>query len=600
MPSRWAAVPLCLLLPLLWRAGLALVRLATSDVLLARVLAPGVALAMWLLATHAFGLVAHSFYLGLYAGTAVPAALGLWSLRRKLPAELSTERTTPWMWLGALVSVGLLVGPVLWSKHDECLLVGHVSIPNEIENGVYPPRHLTFPNYELRYHYGVDLAAAAVSSVLGRLDVYTTVHLLALALFGYAFCLYWLLGERLIGGRAAGPVTATCVLFAGGAPYFCRSAHNATDYWTSVCIRGPTWITPPMTSNFLQHPWSLGLLLFAMIFLVLIRLGPALPSRWGWLLLGLLTAILSLAQTTLFICIIPCIVAAGSLEGRRPSAGRLARYVGWAVAMIVAARLLHGFLAPTAEPAQGRLGYHPFWSETTPREFLLWHLEGLGALLPLGLAGFFFLRSQRVLLGLLAGGGLLVRDLFKYWPGWNIVKFSMVSQLALAILAAAVLTAALSRRRWWPLGIAGLVGCTFFGFAWSMALTVKLPTRNCLPHAPTGADEAAITFVRQRVAGGEGVFRSENADVYAILGGLPQPSWDWGTRGFGFSDSLYAERQRVLDHPDDLDALRNQGFRWLVLGPHDARALAAARRWTDEGRAELAAEFPPLMVYRLR
>jgi hypothetical protein len=600
MPSRWTAVPLLMLLPLVWRAGLALVQLATKDARLSRVSAPGVSLALWLLAIHASGLATHSFYVALYLGTVGVAAFGLWSFRRTLPVERSAERATKWMWLGALVAACALVGPVLWSKHDECLIVGHVSIPTEMENGIYPPRHLTFPNYELRYHYAVDLAVAAVSSVFARLPIPLTVHALAVALFGYSFALYWLLGERLTGRRAAGPVTAACVMFAGGGPIFFGRAGNGTAFWDSVRIRGGTWITPPMISNFLQHPWSLGIPLFAIVLLVWVRVSPGLPSRWGWLLLGTLAVALSLAQTTLFVCIVPCLVALGALEGHRPSAHRFARYAAWAVAVVLAARLLHGFLAPTPEPAEGRIGLHPFWGETTPREFLLWHLEGFGALLPLGVAGFFFLRQQRLLLGLLAAGGLLVRDLFKYWPGWNIVKFSVVSELALAILAAAVLSTAISRRRWWPLGIAGLVACTFVSLAFSWKLTVDSPGRSCLARVASPADEDAIRFLRERVAAGEAVFRSENPDAYAELGGLPQQSWDWGVKSFGFSDSLYAQRQHLIDHPDDLDELEKQGFRWLVLAARDAVALDAARRWTRDGRAELAAEFPPLAVYRLQ
>lgn len=600
MPSRWIAAPLVLLLPLVWRAGRALVQLATRDVRLSRVTTPGVALAVWLLAIHASGLLTHSFYVGLFAGTAGVAALGLWSLRRPLPAEPSGEGATTWMWLGALVAACALIGPVTWWKHDECLIVGHISIPTEMENGIYPPRHLTFPTYELRYHYGIDLAVAAVSSLLGRLPIPLTVHALAVVLFGYSFALYWLLGERLIGSRAAGPITAACAMFAGGGPVFFGRAGDSTAFWDSVRIRGGTWITPPMISNFLQHPWSLGLPLFAIVLLVWIRLGSDLPSRWGWLLLGVLVAALSLAQTTLFVCIAPCIVALGTLDGRRPSAGRFARYAAWAVAIVVAARLLHGFLAPTPEPAEGKIAFHPFWGETTPREFLLWHLESFGALLPLGVAGFFLLRQQRLLLGLLAAGGLLVRDLFKYWPGWNIVKFSVVSELALAILAAAVLTAAISRRRWWPLGAAGIAACTFVSLAFSVSLTVDGPGRSCLAKVASPADGDAILFLRQRIAAGEGVFRSENADAYAELGGLPQQSWDWGVKSFGFSEPLYARRQHLIDHPDDLDDFEKQGFRWLVLGPRDTLTLDAARRWTRDGRAQLSAEFPPLAVYRLQ
>ncbi len=503
MPGRWIGLPLALLLPLVWRAGLALVRHATGDVRLSRFLAPGVALVMWLLGVHVAGLLTHSFYAGLALGTIVPAALGLASLRRALPADPSADRTLWWMWPSAAMAVALMVGPTSWNKHDECLVVGHLSIPAEMLNGVYPPRHLTFPNYEIRYHYGIDLAAAMVSAVLGRLDVQTSVHLLSLALFGYAFCLYWLLGERLLGGRASGPVTAVCALFAGGAPYFCRPG-RPLDYWTSACRRGGAWLMPPMPSNFFQHPWSLGLPLFAMLLLLWLRVGPGGPDElandaWprggltgrrpcGWLLLGLITAVLSFSQATLFVCVVPSLVLVGSLSGRRLSAPRLAKYLAWAAAMALSARLLHGFLAPVAEPARASIALHTFWGETTPGEWLRWHAESLGALLPIGVLGFFFVPRQRSLLALLAAGGLLTRDLFKYGTTWDIVKFSMVTQLALGILAAAAILAAFSRRRGWPLGAAGVAACTFFGFAWTVTLSLGPPKSSCVPAAPAPAD----------------------------------------------------------------------------------------------------------------
>jgi hypothetical protein len=637
MPGRWLAVPLLVLLPLVWRAGLALARLATRDVQLSRFIAPGAALALWLFGVHFAGLVSGSFYTGLYAGTIFAAALGAASLRKTLPADSeggeAGDLPSWWIWIGMGAAVAVLLGPVLYtSKHDECLITGHVSIPAEMQNGIYPPRHLTFPRYELRYHYGVDLAAAAVSAVLGRLDVALTVHLLALLLWAYSFCLYWLVGERLIGGRLAGPVTATCVLFAGGAPYFCHVT-TTLDYFTSMCRRGGVWIVPPMASNFLQHPWSLGLPVFAALLLVWTHRdgrSPASPEpgrnlsdgrrqvsgfagawskpegdgRWGWLLLGLLACVLSLAQAVLFVCAVPSLVADASLRDRRVSPRALLQSGAWAAAVFVVARLLHGFFAPSAEPSQGRLEWHPFWLDASASDWALWHLEGLGALLPLGIAGLFVLRRQRVLLGLLAFGGLVVRDAFRYTPSWNIVKFAMVSQLALAILTAACVTAALARPRLRVAGAVGLVASTAFGLAWPLSIAATHPPTieagQCLPAPLTGADAAAVALLRRRVSAGEAVFRSERADAYAMRAGLPQQTWDWGTQGFGFSDGLYQERRALIAHPDDLEAFRRQGFRWLVLGPRDGHALVAARQWVSEGKAEVAGEFPPLTVFRLR
>jgi hypothetical protein len=395
-------------------------------------------------------------------------------------------------------------------------------------------------------------------------------------------------------------VTATCVLFAGGAPYFCRPLEPIVSYMTTDCRVAGIWITPPFVSNFLQHPWSLGMPIFAAILLLVTRFAKGPPSAWGWLLLWLLTVVLSLAQSVLFACLVPSLVAAGAIEGRRVSLAKLGRLSAWAALSAVGARLLHGFLAPVAEPSAGHFEFHPFWLDASAHEWLSWHAQAFGALLPLGVAGFFFLRDNRLLLGLLAGAGLLVRDLFRYSPGWNIVKFSMVTQIALAILAAAVLSTAFARPRWRVAGALGLVLSTFFGFAWPLVLATHPPGPDCVDSPPTGADASAIDFLRQRVKEGEGVFRSERAEVYAMFGGLPQPGWDWGVQSFGFGERLYEERRRMTAHPEDLAADREQGFRWLVLGPRDGSALEAARRWVQAGDAEVAAEFAPLTIFRLK
>jgi hypothetical protein len=498
--------------------------------------------------------------------------------------------------------VAILAGPeIFYAKHDECLIVGHLSVPAEMLNGVYPPRHLAFPNFELRYHYGTDLLTASVSALLGRLDVRFTLHALALLLWGYSFVLFWTLGERLIGGRASGPITATCVLFAGGAPYFCRPLDPIVPFLTSDCREGGIWITPPFVSNFLQHPWTLGTPLFAAALLLVVHFGPSLPPARGAAVLGLVVLGLALTQAVLFVCLLPCLVVTGAIEGRRVVPARLLRAAAWAAGVALVARSLHGFFAHVAEPAAGRFEFHPYWLDASEREWLAWHAEAFGVLLPLGVAGFFFLPRQRLLFGLLAVGGILVRDLFRYSPGWNIVKFSMVAQIALAVLAASVLTAAVSRPRWRAAGLVGVGLATFFGLAWPLALATHPPPRagDCVPPPPAGADADAIAFLRGHVREGEGVFRSEHPDLYAMAGGLPQTSWDWGTQGFGFSESLYDARRTMLAHPDDLAGFEAQGFRWLVLGPRDGAVMSAAQRRVQAGTATVVATFPPLTIVRL-
>jgi hypothetical protein len=184
------------------------------------------------------------------------------------------------------------------------------------------------------------------------------------------------------------------------------------------------------------------------------------------------------------------------------------------------------------------------------------------------------------------------------------VKFSMVSQIALALLSAALIARALQHRGTRILGVAGLLGCTFFGVGWSAALALDMPSlwfcRNLTP-LPTVPDQAAIAFLRTHVREGEGVFTVQFPDAYAVYGGLGTPSYDWGIASFGFSSDLFTRRKELFEHPpSDPDPYLEQSFRWIVVRDSEPRQEADVARWAREGRAELAAEIPPLRVYRIK
>ncbi|MGZ3413920.1 MAG: hypothetical protein ACXWNX_09440, partial [Isosphaeraceae bacterium] len=79
------------------------------------------------------------------------------------------------------------------------------------------PRHMTFPELEYRYHYGFDLAAAAVTAVL-RVSPGVAIDIITLLSWSYTWCLLWVLGDELLG-RGRGWLTAVITLFGGGLPY---------------------------------------------------------------------------------------------------------------------------------------------------------------------------------------------------------------------------------------------------------------------------------------------------------------------------------------------------------------------------------------------
>ncbi len=340
---RWVAVPLLVFLPLIWRAGRSLVRLATNDEGLARILAPGVAFSLWLLAIHVLGLLTHSFFVGLFGGTFLAAAIGFWIPGYEpWPPAPKAPRLNPWMLVGALAAMAMLLGPeIQCASHDETWLWAHIPTTLQIQNGIYQPRNLFFPQFEFKYHYAIDLGGAVVSTVLGQIDVLIAIHLLALLLWGYLFCLFWTVGERFIGTRAAGPVTGFSVLFAGGFAFLCQPLQPLDHYLESDCTPAGNWITPPLVSNFLQHPWSLGFMLLAIV--LLIFPGRESANRWWWVLMSLLVSFLSLSESVMFICLLPSLVALGPLpEGWRPRLGLAMRFVPWGLAMLLAARLLDG------------------------------------------------------------------------------------------------------------------------------------------------------------------------------------------------------------------------------------------------------------------
>jgi hypothetical protein len=316
----------------------------------------------------------------------------------------------------------------------------------------------------------------------------------------------------------------------------------------------------------------------------------------------------------MFICLLPSLVAVGPFPGRalpegwRSRLGLLMRFVPWGLAMLLAARLLHGFFAPVPEPPSDGIEFHPIWRDGSFREAIRWNLDSMGLLLPLGLIGVAFFGREAPLLLLLAGGGLAVRNLTTYRHyAFDIVKFSMVSQVALALLTAAALTQAFSRPRWRIAGVLGLLVSCAFGLAWPVQMSLRAKgydgdrlSSHCFRrHAPPPApDLAAIAFLRTRIRAGEAVYRTENAESYSLFGGLPQLYPQEGP--FGFSKSLFLARQLLIDRPPhEPGPFVAQGFRWLVLAPGDAALEQWVQRWVGAKRADLVAEFPPLKVFHL-
>lgn len=631
-PTPLAFVLLVLLLPGVWLAGSAIARRLTQDHRLARLLSPALGLALWLLAVHIASLAARSFWIGLPVGTVLVATAGgiAWRLlaqaspaieakpsatskgaRRASKPEHPSSRTQkkyrptiPWtMVLSAFLATAYLAPTALgWWFHDEVPVTGHLSMTSQIQNGIYPPRHLSFPELELRYHYGFNLLAAAVGSML-RLKVDNAIDLVTLLAWGYSWCLAWTIGERLVGpGWGAG--TAAVVLFGGGMPVL---SSTPTLAWrlAGFSLVGNDNLNPPVVSYFFQHPWTLGIPL-ALATLLVVSEREA-PDRWTRLgAIGALLVALSFSQVVLFLCFTGALVVNEAVaEGRHRWTRSLWPLLLLGAVVLIASRL-HGFFVGSMVAQSGTmLEFRPLAFGGSLGGWVSWELQSFGLLLPLGVAGLLFLARERLLIALLAGGSLLVQSLFQYRFSWDIVKFATVTSLSLSIGAAASLRR-LFQLRPRPLGLAtgtlGTVGVLAAGLLFPLVVGFygrDLPFVR--PVTLSVEDARAVDWLRRNVRPGEIVYRQSPVALgYAQWGGLPQLQWDAETYYFGVPRDLIERRTRIdrspVSVPDDFLRLR---VRWLVLDLSETSRLKLITRWTSDGRAAVRAQFGPLTIIEI-
>jgi hypothetical protein len=618
--ATWPSDPwLTLALPGVWLAGYTLARGMAAGRRAASLLAPALAIAAWLATVHAVGRASGSFRAGLWVGTLVVAVAGLvagvlqW--RSRNPRRDGDPAPSPRLLrvlLTALAATAMLAPMALtWALHDEELITGHLSIAAEIARGVYPPRHLSFPQYELRYHYGFNLLTAVLSRLTG-VGPGRLIDPITLAAWAYSWCLLSAIGARMVGpgGWLAAP---TLTLLGGGLPWFVpgEAASGPHRLLGSVWV-GRAPLNPPMLSYFFQHPWTLGVPLTLAAILIHVEPPPAGRAAFASRLaaLALLIVALSQAQFVLFLGLAASLVVAEPLAsgvaGLRPP--RVAATVVVLGAAVAASSRIGGFFLPP--PSGGDLGLEPTSGVAgglVPS--LLWLLGTFGVQLPLGVVGIVRARRGRLLLGLLAAGGLAVVNSVRYRYSADAAKFATVSALALGLGAAVVVARAFAAR---PKAVCrtlgGLLaaGCIAESLVFLVVFTFRpdLPppdvfqrTVAALPpeHGP------AVAWLRAHAARDEAVYvREDLALAYAERGGVPSAWFDVGTLTFGFPPWLLRARSRLLDGPaDDPDQFLGQRVRWVALDEADRRLRSIVRRWVDAGRALEAARFGGVIILRI-
>lgn len=610
VPLSPAYSGLAIALPGVWLAGRAAAHRITRDRGLRAVLPLGLSLAIWIVAVQLASLAAGSFLAGLPAGTLLAAAAGIAleiDRRRRDPRAPEGRAPAAWMGVTAIASAAAIYPAAFhfWF-HDELLTTGHLSTVAQIHNGIFPPRHLTFPEVPFRYHYGFDLFAASISAIT-RAPADVAVDLASIALWALSWCLLWVLGERLIGRRAAW-LTPFTVLYAGGLPLRCQHpGPSIVPNLVGECEVGAWSVNGPLISYFFQHPWALGIPLAITAVLVITERGAEGPwIRAG--ALALLLGALSLSEVALFVATLPVLAAAEVRFEDRAEVDRAPAVLAAITAAIGLSRLMGGFF--TSAPGLGamRFALHAGFEDTL-KLTLKWNAMTFGALGIAGVAGFFALRRGRLLFGLLAAGGVIVVNGVRFSGTADIMKFATVASLGLGVLGSAAIA-----RLYRPnspiratAAAALLAGATWVGVLFPIFFALGLGdlpgSLRDRPEVLSPDDIQAISFLRARARAGELVYRTERAAGYAQWGGLPVPWTNWTTRAWGFPAAKIAARRRFLEQrPTDLAAYRREGVRWLVLDEDrgdDRRLIEAGRGWIARGEAALAARFGSLWIVEI-
>ena len=643
VPFPRAFVLLGLAVPGVWLLGRALAHRVAQGRATRGPLAAGIAVSLAVLGVHLASLAFGSVWVGLPVGLVALAAAGVAAevARRRRAGSGSAEGRAPsaWMFVTMVAATAALAPVALgYHLHDELYLTGHMSIAAQIQNGVYPPRHLAFPDVPLRYHYGFDLVAAALTALV-HVPVDRAIDVATLGLFALSWALLWALGERLLG-RGHAWVVPVCALFAGGLPVACDNAQpSLVGRVVDMCQIGRHYVNPPVPVYFFQHPWSLGLPVGVTALLVVTARRasaaagepapespgegerPAAPGARGEpderVRLAVLAAVLgalSMSQMTLFAALLPAFVVAEAWGEGRVHPGRALRMLAVVGAAGALAKVSGGFLVST--PDMRGLAFVPQAGfGATLGETARWNAQTFGALLPLGVAGLLAMRRDRLLFGLLALGALVVVNTLRYEGTDDILKFATLASLALAVLSSGALARWLPSRfalaeivRWKPAAALACVGAiTLSGAVFVGALGAGwrgVPGwMRAGPSPVAAADAEVIAWLRGRIRAGEGVYRAEVHGLgYAQWGGLPQPWIQWTVKAFGFTDDRIARREHLLRAPpEEPGAYLREGFRYLVLdgSPQDRPLRAAAEAWIARGEARRAKETGPLLVVDL-
>lgn len=575
---------------------------------------PGLALALWILSVHVFGLLLQDFYLGMAVGTIFLGGLGYMIPQRK-GSHARMYAYPRLLWWSAVIATLLLLPTVVWKDAWDKLSIvtGHFSITEQIVNGIYPPRHLTFANVVLPYHYGVDTLFAMVRSVF-RLRFDIAIDVVTTVLFFYSTLLYGHIGVRLFG-KKVGPFAGFLGIFTSGFP----------------SIFGFGDMPEPVVSNLFQQPWTLGIPMFLILFLMLTNIETekkaSLPSLFA---IMVVTIVLGMAQTALYGIFVGSILVWAALtwlivmvKSRGRESPKRPHYLIDVAYAVAAGAFVSLFISQTSSLILSAVS-----ASIVPRDIvvggswsqmILWNLQCFAVPLLFGILG--MIRAKKMFMPalIMAFSALFVFNCFTYIYSGDIVKFTQVAWLPLAIFAGGYLAYLLTHvRYYWRaavllpslcLIIANMVFLRQWGIegfrAWNIgenvgahtALWLEFPRKNISPDFVH-----ALAWVRQRVRAGEiTLLSSEERTIDAVvLAGLPVLLTGWGDHSLGFSLEDISRRKSIYENisSDAYHQYVNEGVRWIVFSP-ESNIAPQMNEWLSLQLITPVAEFGDTIVYEV-
>lgn len=598
--TMWVAL-LVIFLPGIWRAGRCVLSVTGFSVRMASILAPGTTIALWMAFVHLAALAFHNFYYGFIAATSFLGLVGYIVRfdKNKFPYQLPDKT----FHFTALVTTFITsLSAIVKDNGDRVLITGHFSITEQMLNGFYPPLHLTFPEYVLPYHYGVDIFFAMVATIFA-LPVNAAATFTTIILWFYSMLLFGYISTRFFGEKAGSIGILVCA-FACGFPVFYLFAKDYNfDYFTifgKIINFGIPKVDQmfAVTSMFFpyQHPWTIGLPIFLSLVIVYFLRDRRIANSFTYhAVLALFLFILGLSNTTLFVTSISgllfCAVVQFFMQKKRKEALHLTTTI---FVSIIGFVLFSGAYAIIAAGFEGAITLREAPINGSVFSDIVWNINNLGLLGIFAVFGLIALKKHhlfQIFSICMIIGGMVVYSVFVYKYSWDIQKFLIVSHLLLVIVA----TGGVMQLRQVNLKLyrVCLVLLCFYGInnnllsaSWEpVSSKVWVRPQNeldAISWLRNNANPKDLTLYLPAYPWGYNSIHCMNYITgealpiantiypevdFAVFGGISTLRPDWGTKSFPFPRAHLSLRKEMANHPErfSIEDFARQGVKWVIV-----------------------------------